>query len=247
MFWGELIFISGLFPVFSMLDGRILAAVLASIAAIAVGINGGGIAQGLDADQVKSSSISAPGEFSFNELMPESLSSVTQFFQNPEPENSLRASLVADDISGETLKVRRASLTADNFTSLDFGSRHAASDGGITVYGFTGTVEPASTTDISGRANGFTSNGVNISGRLNFEKEIETRRIELEGVERTRLKLEDTSGSIKANSSTTRIRQERQVNINSFSGDITVFPENNSVILDGKVDRLESGSFSFGG
>lgn len=230
-----------------MLDGRVLAAVLASVAAIAAGINGGGVAQSMDADRVKSSSLSAPGGLSFSDVVPDSLSSLKQFVKNPEPENSVKAHLVAEDISDEKLNVKGASLTAGNFTSLSFGGKTARSSTQITVYGFTGNVEPDDITNINGRASGFRSNNVNVSGNIQVQREIETRVLELEGVERTRLNLEEATGVIEANSSSTDIREAGKVRINSFSGDMTVFPMNGSIVIEGKVDRLDAGTFSFGG
>lgn len=226
-----------------MLDGKVLTAVLASLAAIGAAINGGDVS----AERLQSNEISAPGEFSFNDIVPGSLGSLDNLLQNPEPENEVEAVFVSDDIDDEKLKVRNANLQAQNFTSISFGGKTAESDRPVVLYGFTGEVLPAATTEIKGRSRGFTTSGVNVSGNLDVQRELETGLVKARNVERSALELKEVSGSVSTNSSSTDIEEARKVSINSFSGSITVFPGNSTIVLHGKVDRLESGSFSFGG
>lgn len=225
-----------------MLDGKVLTAVLASLAAIAAAINGGG----LDAEQVQSNKISAPGDFTFNDVVPESLSSLTRFLKNPEPENPVRAVFVSDDLNGEKLRVKDARLSAENFTSISFGGKSASSDEKITLYGFSGEVMPGELTELRGSSNGFVSSGVNVSGNLMVRKELETGFLLAKGFRRTRITLKDVSGVVNTNTSSARIKKPRKVRINSFSGTLMVYPGNSTIVLDGRVDRLESGGFSFG-
>ncbi|MFB6213859.1 MAG: hypothetical protein ABEJ07_04840 [Candidatus Nanohaloarchaea archaeon] len=226
-----------------MLDGKVLTAVLASLAAIGAAINGGG----LNAEQVQANKVSAPGQFSFNDIVPESLSSLDRFLQNPRPENEVRAVFVSGDIADEKLRVKNARVSAANFTSIGFGGKKADSDSKIFLYGFTGELMPAELTEIRGRARGFTTSGVNVSGNLQVRRELETGTIRAERVSRSAIELKEVSGTVSTNSSSVEIKEEREVSINSFSGSITVYPGNSTVVLEGKVDRLESGSFSFGG
>ncbi|MFB6190367.1 MAG: hypothetical protein ABEJ91_02235 [Candidatus Nanohaloarchaea archaeon] len=225
-----------------MLDGKVLTAVLASLAAIGAAINGGDV----NAERLQSNKISAPGEFSFNDLVPESISSLDKFLQNPEPENPVKAVFVSEDINDEKLKVKDARLRASNFTSISFGGKTATSDEQIALYGFTGELLPGEVTEVNGRSRGFTTSGVNISGSLQVRRELDADRISVTDVRRAALKLKEVSGTVSTNTSSAEVKEPRKVSINSFSGSITVFPGNSTIVLDGKVDRLESGSFSFG-
>lgn len=227
-----------------MLDGKVLTAVFASLAAIAAAMNGGG----LDPGQVKSSTISAPGDNTFNQLMPDSLRSLGDFFNNPEPENEVFASLEVADIDDAKLQVKADWLEPRNMTSYRLGVKNVKSDEDIRFYGFKGTVEPGDVTGIKGRSNGIVSSGINISGSMNIEEDVDTSLVALQGVERSSIKLDDISGSIKSNSTTTRIKDaSTKLDINSFSGRMIIYPDNETIILDGKVDRLEAGPVSFGG
>lgn len=225
-----------------MLDGKVLTAVLASLAAIGAAINGGG----LNAEQVKSNTVSAPGDMSFNDLVPDSLSSLQRFIQNPEPENDVRAVFEASDISDEEFQVSNAQLTAANFTNLKFGGKTASSDEEITVYGYTGKIVAGEVTEFKGRSKGFVSSGVNVSGRTSIAKEIDTDLVKVDDVKRSRIRLDDASGMVESNSSTTEITGESRISINSFSGRMIIYSENSTVVFEGKVDRLKAGDFSFG-
>ncbi len=225
-----------------MIDGRIMAAVLASLAAVAAAISGGGFS----ADQVKESTVSAPGEFSFNDLMPESLSALERFFENPEPESEMKAVLVSSNLDGESFRVTDTRVHASNFSRMELSGKTLESDDDIELYGFTGEVMPGNTTELSGMSNGLLTSGVNVSGGLNTHQELETGRLDLEGVERSRFEMQ-ASGEIESAGSSTEIRDARRVSIDSFSGDIRIYPGNSTIVLDGMVHELESGDFSFGG
>lgn len=227
-----------------MIDGRILTAVLASLAAVAAGISGGGIS----ADQVKSNTMSAPGEFSFDEVFPESLSFLDRYLENPEPETEMTAVLTSEGFEDEQFRVRESNITASEFKSMQFlTGNQLQSEDEITLYGFTGEIMPGNTTELTGSSNGLVTGGVNISGALSVGQELETGWLKAEGVERSAINLEQVSGTIESEDSSTTIGSPREVDINSFSGDITVYASNATIVLDGEVHRLESGSFSFGG
>lgn len=226
-----------------MLDGKVLTAVLASLAAIAAAINGGGVS----AEQLESNSISAPGELTFNQVLPDSLSSLGKLLTNPEPENQVEAVFVAEDISEEKLRVKKARVSAANFSSLELGRKSVRSDEAIELYGFTGEVMPARVTEVKGRSKGLYTSGVNISGRTRISRELETRELQVDNVYRSGLNMEEVTGTVRSNSSSTEIKQANSLSIDSFSGSLTVYPYNQTVVLDGRVNRLDAGEFSFGG
>lgn len=226
-----------------MLDGKILVAVLATLAAAAAGLNGGS----LDPGQLKSSDISAPGGASFNDFVPESLRGVLDLVDNPEPVNRFSASLQSENVESLELSVRNSGLEVNGLSRFNIGRRSVESSGPVDFYGFSGTVNPGETTELKGRAKGFYSNGVNVSGGLRLQKKLNTSSVVLEDVRRSSISLDRVTGSITSNSTTTRIKDPATgIRINSFSGEIRVYPGNGSVLMDGKVDTLDAGKVSFG-
>jgi hypothetical protein len=224
-----------------MLDGKILTAVFATLAALGTAMNGGHIDSG-DLQDIKTSS----NNRNFDSLMPESLGAFTELMQNPKPDTSVKVEVEIDDLSGQKMKISSASLYANNLTNVKIGKRRIESDEELKFYGFNGKVDPGTPTDFKGRSKGIVTSGVNISGRYSVEEEISTDRIVMTDVIRSEIKLNDISGSIKSNTSSTTIRDdETDLDINSFSGNITVLPRNRTFILDGKVNKLEAGDISF--
>lgn len=224
-----------------MLDGRVLAAVLTTLAAIAAAINGGG----LDAQQLKSSSLSSPGDTSFASVSDSVPEPFARFFDRPEPENDARVYLEVSN--WKKLSVKNAGLEAQNFTSAKVSGSRVNSDSGIKFYGFTGSVTPGKSSKIKGRAAGFYSSGVNFSGSTSVSEELRTSRIDIRDTRRTSLKIKEAGGRVDAESTSTAISSPETVEIDSFSGDITVWPRNRSMVLDGRINRLEAGEVIFGG
>lgn len=229
-----------------MIDGKVLTAVLASIAAIAAAINGGG----LTAEQVKSNSMSAPGDSSFADLkgsvadiLPGNLA--PDFLKPPKPDFSVSASLVVDDLGQKTLEVRNAKVVSANISRVSFNGRSMQSRSPIVVHGFTGRFSPGENSSrIKGRASSFVSEGVNVSGGFPVDEDLSSDKIVLEGVERVSLEFKDVNGFIEANQTETEF-DSTGFRVNSFSGDM-VFYSNSTVRLRGEVDKVNAGSLSLG-
>lgn len=226
-----------------MLDGKVLTAVLASVAAIAAAISGGGI----NAEAVKDSTVSAPGDSSFNSLIPESVPFVGDFLKNPQPENEVEAYLKYEDFEeDQSFTVRSASLKAENLSKFNLGARTVFSREKPVFRGFSGQIKPRAKTLIKGSASGFNAGGVNLSGTFKLKKEFATSHISLRGVKRSSLNIERVTGTISSNSSSTEIKEATEFDVNSFTGSIDVYPGNRTLLLDGKVAELKAGAFSFG-
>jgi hypothetical protein len=224
------------------MDPKILAAVFASIAAIAVG-TGGGSLDGIQDLQVNNPQ-SLIGQFSGS-----TTGILGQLTEKPEPENSVRVRIVAgsDDLK---LGLSSSELDIEDFNELESSNRRISSDESLTFTGFDGGIglDRGNETSVEGRSQGFRSSGVNFTQRMKLDFSTDSGVIRLEGVKRNSVKLGNVDVEMVSETDDTVIEKgDADVNINSFSGTVRIFPENMTVILNGRVDRFESGGTAFTG
>lgn len=224
------------------MDPKILAAVFASIAAIAVGTGGGS----LDSMQ------------GFQDLSPEGLvgqfsGSTTgllgQFTEKPEPENMVRVTVVSDSDS-VNLGLDASELRIQGFDELESKNRRIESDESIIFTGFDGRIEldRVNETSVSGRSQGFRSSGVNFTQGMSLDFSTDSEFLQLDGVSRNAFRLEDVDVKMVSDTDDTVIEKgDADVRINSFSGQVDIYPGNMTILLEGKVDRFESGGTAFTG
>lgn len=217
------------------MDPKILAAVFASIAAIAVGTGGTGSVD------------------NFQNIQPQdiidSLSDTSKFFpknieEKPEPENEVKITMEANsDNAG--IQLQNSDITVQDFTKLESESKIISSDEPLTFSGFTGNIEiyRDNETVISGNSEGFASSGVNFTQKLNLDFRTGSESIVAEKVEKTGISLEEADVEVISQEEDTTIEKGNSpVDINSFSGKMSIYPDNMTVILNGKVDKVEAGS-----
>lgn len=224
-----------------MLDGKILAAVLATLAALAVTSPGAEVqdkelmnGEGLNLDMVS--------------ILEDPAKGIRDVLTSPpEPEEQVEADLVAENLWDESFEIKNAVLEPGNITSISLGGKQISSDGPVTLYGFSGTVKPSNKTVITGSVNGVLTSGVNITESSRVKLEVSTEKVEIRQARLDSITLSGVTGSIKSGSASTRFsNSSRNLEISGFHGDITLLPLNRTVKLDGKVGKLEAGSFSFG-
>ena len=217
------------------MDPKILAAVFASIAAIAVGTGGTGSVD------------------NFQNIQPQdiidSLSDTSKFFpknieEKPEPENEVKITMEANsDNAG--IQLQNSDITVQDFTKLESESKIIRSDEPLTFSGFTGNIEiyRDNETVIYGNSEGFASSGVNFTQKLNLDFRTGSESIVAEKVEKTGISLEEADVEVISQEEDTTIEKGNSpVDINSFSGKMSIYPDNMTVILNGKVDKVEAGS-----
>jgi len=227
-----------------MLDGRVLAAVFASLAAIGAAMNGGAV----NAVDLQPQNMGSSGDFGLEKHLPKSLQMLKNLQQNPEPTKKIEAHLEVNALNNQGIQISNGVLRARNVTSIEVGDRKVESDEEVKIYGYTGKVLPGKPSNIDGRAKGAISSGVNISGNFKARDKLETGLIKVENTERSKIKLKDIKGDIESNSTSARIRDsDIDLDINSFSGNITIDPRNETVRFSGKIDKLSAGDVSFGG
>lgn len=222
------------------MDAKVLTAVFASLAAVFAGLNGGAFsAQDVRDVSAETPGINTPSKFSLGQELP----FIGQFLKRPEAENSVKAQIVVDEDSSVSL--RKASLEARNLTTVNSRSMAIESDDDIRFSGFTGKVNFGNDTKIKGSASGLETSGVNISTGINLETGFDMDRIQVKGTEKTNMKFSSASIS-PAGSDFPIDSSETDVNIKSFTGDMTIHTSNRTLMLEGKVHTIEAGRTTFG-
>lgn len=228
-----------------MLDAKVLAAVFASLTAIATTMNGGAIQPDMAVNGV-SAELSNINDI--NGLNTGSLDTLKQLFINrPEPSNDVTAVLTVSGLENEKIKLQKADLKASDLRKIKLGSRKMSSDSEIIFEGFKGSVTAGDPSTIQGSTQSILSSGVNISGPTIVSEKVNSSRININERGRAKIALSNVKGRIDSGSASTDISSNTKLKINSFSGKMTIYPGNNSLRLEGEVDRLSAGKFSFGG
>ena len=221
------------------MDPKILAAVFASIAALAVGTGGTSVDD-------------------FQNMNPENMvgqffNSGTGFLENinkqPVPENSVKVSIQLESDSGR-LSVQKSELRVSEFRELISPSKKITSDESISFKDFTGNVKISreNETLVSGSSNGFSSSGVNFTKKLDIDFRTNSELIEISDISRTGIKFDEVDVKMRSEADETVIQKgDSRLSINSFSGGAKLFPQNMTIVLDGKVDSFEAGGTSFTG
>lgn len=225
-----------------MLDAKVLAAVFASLTAVAAAINGGSFnpdmaVNGVSADLSDVKGLNSDPVNALRDLL----------ITRPEPTNDVEATLKVSDLSDEKIKLQEAKVAPSGLRQIKLGAKKLSSDSEIRFGGFKGSLEPGEPTKVQGTANSVVSSGVNITGVTAVSEKANSSTITVRENGRARIVLSNVEGQIVSGSASTEFRENtRKLKINSFSGEITLYPFNNTLTLDGKVDRLSAGQFSFG-
>jgi len=221
------------------MEPRILAATLATLATIFAGLNGGAFT----ADDIRNTELAdqqITQKSGLNSLMPD-IPLLDKLTQRPEPKNQVRAVIQIKDASN--LKLRKAKIKAENLNQIKTSRMNIDSDQDIQFQGFTGKIEFNNKTRFNGRSTGLNTSGVNLTTPTTLDTEASTRKIQVRNTNKSKLKF--SKASIKpAKGSEFGINTENtNLNINSYTGDITVYTENKTLVLNGKVDTLEAGKY----
>jgi hypothetical protein len=228
-----------------MLDAKVLAAVFASLTAVATTMNGGSFQPDMAVNGV-STSLSDTPDFAGTGSTLDMLRNV--FTTRPEPTNDVSATLTLSNLENEEIKVQKSSIAASGLKEIKLGSKKMSSDSDIVFEGFKGNIQPGDPTNIKGTTNSVISSGVNISGRTKVSEKVNSSQLNIQENGRAKISLSSIQGQINSGSASTEFSDgKRKLDINSFSGEITIYPDNSTLILNGKVDELNAGSFSFGG
>lgn len=211
-----------------------MTAVFFSLAAVATGMDAGTV-QPNDIQDVELNSGDGLASISSGFGILESL-----LTNRPEPEKQVRLNFQsADDVR---FKVRDADLRVADMKNYT-GDSSIMSDENILFTGVRGSADFTNGSSISGKAKGFRSSGVNVTSGFPLDISGLESRTTFQNVDRIKLNMNNVRGEISSSSVSTRLNGTN-VRINSFSGDITVFPGNSSYVVEGKVDELKAADFT---
>lgn len=204
------------------MDLKILAAVFTTLAAVFIVMNAGGL------------EASGPG---IGGLIPDFFSS-----ENPEPDTGVTAEI--DVLTENTTMNMNGNVTIEGLTQ--YGDIKSQND--IEFKYFDGDLRIGNGSMISGNAQGFTSSGVQVARNFELERDLNTTQVDVYGAERVALKFEKANIDLEATNSSSGIQETNtSVGIKSFSGNITVRPEEMTLNLEGNVSRVDAGQTTFGG
>lgn len=222
-----------------MLDAKILTAVLASLTVIAAGMNGGSLSLS-DVDTAGANLDMSSSPLDVIETIIDT---------RPEAENNVSATLKLKTLEGKDFEVRKGTLTASNLNRVNTRSKNFVSGSEIKLHGLKGSVKFVDREiKLDGYANRISSENVSLEGRSRISQRINRTKVSVLDTDRSKFEMAIEQGTIITPSSRTVIGDEKgRVKISSFTGDYTIYPENDTIMLEGQVSTIKSGSFSFGG
>lgn len=219
------------------MDPKILAAVFASIAALTM--SGTGSME--DIQNLESQSFLQDFELPF-----ELDNIVGDIREGPEPENKARIDVRFK--SFETiLEASGKSLIVKNYTHMNSTKRGFQSTQPVEFREFSGSIKLSNVTGITGESSGFHYQDLNYTQNMNLGLSTDTSEIRVREVERQKINLENVDIEFKSESGTGINAENAPLNVNSFTGNITVYPDKKKMVLLGFVDQVEAGTTSYGG
>ncbi|NMI88947.1 hypothetical protein GLU26_00380 [Nanohaloarchaea archaeon] len=218
------------------MDPKIMGAVLASIAAVAIGTGGGSL-------QIEDLSTgNMLGQFT------ESPTSILPLGEEKQKDpKKVIVTARIDNISKINIESERVHL--EDVDSLYSEDRRIESDGNITLDDFSGiaTFKQDGDAGLDGSISGFSSSGVNVQQDIELAARTDAKRLEIIGIDSEKISLEPSYTKIRSENSSTVIEKENSpLKVSSFRGNITYYTSNTSLEMSGNVTEVKAGKVSFG-
>lgn len=212
------------------MDMKILAAVFITLAAVFVVIN--------------------TGEAQPQDLRtgPSGLSGIfSDLFSSPNPKTETQVEADIKVLSKNTTMNVNGDVTVEGLQKYISGNVDIKSNKDIKFKNFDGQIFIGNNTTIRGDVEGFTSKGVQVAKSFRLEKEVNTTKIDVTGAKRIGLGFKSADIDVEAtNSSTSLTKSNTTVQIDSFTGNMTVRPQEMELSLIGKINTLKAGTTTIG-
>ena len=213
-----------------------MGAVLASIAAVAIGTGGGSL-------QIEDLSTgNMLGQFT------ESPTSILPLGEEKQKDpKKVIVTARIDNISKINIESERVHL--EDVDSLYSEDRRIESDGNITLDDFSGiaTFKQDGDTGLDGSISGFSSSGVNVQQDIKLAARTDAKKLEIIGIDTEKISLEPSYTKIRSENSSTVIEKENSpLKVSSFRGNITYYTSNTSLEMSGNATEVKAGKVSFG-
>lgn len=210
-----------------------MAAVFASVAAIAIGTGGSGSFEDLK--------ISDPGEILGDRFNPSDIFSGSKNQQAPNTTVQVTAELKANKTS---MKVNSEKIILKQYDNIVLGPDNITSDDDVTVKDFQGVLtldKESNLTGFEGNSNGYTSSGVQVSGERSIEGFTDSENLQIvnNSVEKLSLKGVDTSIT-SVEDSTLIEKDDSELRLKKFRGNVSIYNKNSTVIFNGVVSKAEA-------
>ena len=222
------------------MDAQILTATLATLAAVFAGLNGGAFTVDDIQNNTEIPDMQNSQQEGLTSMLPD-IPLLDRLTQKPEPENPVKAQIKLQD--NPQLKLSKASLTAKQLTQIKSNRIKIDSDQEITLHKYTGQIQFAKNTSIKGTSQGANTSGVNITTPIKIQTQTTANQINIENTQKTPIKSSNASIQPTPDSDFGINTENTDLNINSFTGNITVHTKNKTLIIDGKVDKLKAGQY----
>lgn len=212
------------------MDMKILAAVFITLAAVFVVINTGEA----QTQNLRTGTSGLSGIFS-------------GLFSSPNPEAETEVSADIKVLSNNTTMNVNGDLKVKGLDKYISNNVDIKSNNDIKFKNFDGRIFTGNNTTITGNVEGFTSNGVQVAKSFRLEKEVNTTQVNVTGAERVSLGFKAADIGLEAtNSSTSLSKSNTTIQIDSFTGNMTVRPQSMELSLKGKINTLRAGSTTIG-
>jgi len=224
------------------MDPKILAAVFASIAAITVGTGGTG-----NIDSFQNLENIEPNKI-FGNLNNPTAGFFKNFNQNPVPNNTVKITIKT---GSEPVNL---DVDSDHVELIDTGSfisvkKNISTDEDLTLKEYSGriTLDDSNATKFKGSSKGFNSSGVSYLSNIKLNGVTNAEVLQVNNVSREKISMKNVNFNMESTEGTSLENEDAGFKINSFSGNITYFKQNNSMVMNGDVDKFTSGGASFSG
>ena len=210
-----------------------MAAVFASVAAIAIGTGGSG-----SFDDLK---ISDPGEILGDRFNPSDIFSGSKNQETPNTTVRVTAELKANKTG---MKVNSEKIILKEYQSIVLGPDNITSDDDVTVKGFQGVItlnRNSNLTGFKGDSDGFKSSGVQVFGERSIEGFTDSENLEIINNSVEKLSLKGVDASITSVKDSTLIEKDNsELRLKNFRGNVSVYNKNSTVIFNGVVSKAEA-------
>lgn len=213
-----------------MLNLKVFAAVLLSLAVAAGGMNGepGKLLQSAELPQLEG----AVGKFTG--LVP----------AETEP-TDLEAQLRLDAESS-TLEFSTRMLKARNLSEMEVKGLKLSSSTPVQLRDFQGVINVGRKSNLSGSASAVSSDSFELEGELEISESGKVEKFSSNDSEIKTLQLENVAGTVSTVSSRTKLEGENAgVTLQGFRGSMTVFPFNRTLVLSGEAEEVSAGGIDY--
>lgn len=173
-----------------------------------------------------------------NTGIPTSLSELINLFtEQPEPDTQIIAELQTTDLEEKQIPVETANITGSNMTKIQADDSNIESNQPIKIHNATGTVQ-INPTNIDVRATGYSTPQLQTTTNTRITTEKQQENINI--TENTKINLEFNQAQGEIITPEQSVTVNSTININTFTGNLELYPLNNTIKLDGQLHNLEA-------